>query len=198
MAVGLTGGGTVAKEEWSRRTTNPLWGPGRNVRPSPTLEDGTGECLLSYGDSGGSGGQTQHVEDEMWFLDTGARGHFIFNLTELVGYAACNRTLRCACGATCSIVSTGFLEIHLRFGRGGGLLSAFLLKWDTYQASSTTYLCHYGCRCWQLLHRYRRRDYDKGFRTIFSEHWALEWPSWLQGRSAKRASACGSCPGECS
>ena len=71
-------------------------------------------------DSGDSGGQTQlHVGEEMWLLGTGASGHFTHDSIKLVGYAECNRTLRCAGGATYPIVGTGSVEIHLRSGGGG-------------------------------------------------------------------------------
>ena len=103
-----------------------------------TLEDGTGGCLLSYWDSRGSGEQTQRVGGEMWLLDTGASGHFTHDSIQLVGYAEYNKTLRCAGGSTYLVVATGFLEIHLRDGDGGGVVLSALLRWDTCQASPPT------------------------------------------------------------
>ena len=114
-------------------------GPEAECETSTTLEDGTGECLMSYGDSGSSGQQTQRVGDEMGLVDMGASGHFTYDVMKLVGYTKFNRTLRCAGGATYPFVGTGSLEIHLQLGDGGagGVRSAFL-RWDTFQASSTT------------------------------------------------------------
>ena len=65
VAVGLTGGGAVAKEEVVETDGESAVGPEVEYEAFIALIGGTGECLLSYGDSGGSGGQTQRVWDEM-------------------------------------------------------------------------------------------------------------------------------------
>ena len=112
MEARLTGGGTVAKEKVVEMDDEST------VRSEAEcdaftiiLEDGTGEGLLSYGGSGGSEGQTQRVGNKKGLLDAGASGHSTDSSTRPVGYAECNRTLRCTGGATCPIVGADSLEI---------------------------------------------------------------------------------------
>ena len=54
-------------------------------------------------------GQAQRVGGEIWLLDTEASDHFTYDSTKLVGYAQCNRILRCTGGATYLIVDMGSL-----------------------------------------------------------------------------------------
>ena len=83
---------------------------GGNERQTPPVGDkmwlvdaGACKCLLSYGnDSGSNEGQTPPVGDKMWLIDGGASAHFTYDSIE--GYADCNKTLRCAGGATYPIV----------------------------------------------------------------------------------------------
>ena len=74
MVVGLTGGGAVAKYEVVEMDDESVVGSEAECEAFITLEDETFECLLSYGDSEGSGGLTQRVGDKLWLLDTGNRG----------------------------------------------------------------------------------------------------------------------------
>ena len=109
MAITLIGGGAVAKEDVVEMDDESAVESEAECEAFITLEGNTFECLLSYGDSEGSGGQTQRVGDEMWLLDTEASGYFIYVSTKLVGKAEWNITLRYAGSATYPIVGTGSL-----------------------------------------------------------------------------------------
>ena len=85
IAIGLTGGGAVAKEKVVETNDESAVGSEAECEVFITVENETCECLLPYGDSGGSGGQTQSAGDKMWLLDTGASGHFTHDSAKLVG-----------------------------------------------------------------------------------------------------------------
>ena len=80
--------------------------PEADVEAYTTLETKTGECLVSMVEEGG----IRQMGDDLWLLDTGATGHFI--------YAECSRVLRCAGGNTFPIMGTGTLRLSLRSGEG--------------------------------------------------------------------------------
>ena len=79
-----------------------------------TLQMKTGECLASMTEEG----KIRHMRDDLWFLDTGATGHFTYDPRLLEIYAECSRVLRCAGGNTFPIVGTGTLRISLRSEEG--------------------------------------------------------------------------------
>ena len=79
-----------------------------------TLEIKTGEYLVSMMEEGG----IRQMGDDLWFLDTGATGHFTHDPRLLENYAECSRVLRCAGGNLFPIVGTGTLRISLRSGEG--------------------------------------------------------------------------------
>ena len=127
MAVGLTGGGAVAKEKVVKADDESVVGSEVDCETFTTLVDGTGECLLSYGDSRSSGGHTHRVEGKMWLLHSGTSERFTHASTELAGNAECNKTLRCAGGATYPIVGTRSLYICLQYG-GESAVTVHLLE----------------------------------------------------------------------
>ena len=100
MAVGLTGGGAVAKVEMVETEDESAVGSETECETFTTFEDGTVECLLSYGGSKSRRGQTQHVGEEMWLHYTVSRDYFTHDSTKFVEYEECNRTSCCAGGAT--------------------------------------------------------------------------------------------------
>ena len=57
MTVGLIGDGTVVKEELVETDDESTVGFEAECEAFTTLKDGTGTYLLSYGNSGGSGGK---------------------------------------------------------------------------------------------------------------------------------------------
>ena len=57
--------------------------------------------------------------DDLWFLDTWATGHFMYDPRLLESYVECSRVLRCAGGNTFPIVGTGSFLLSLRSGEGG-------------------------------------------------------------------------------
>ena len=64
MAVGLAGGGEVAKEEVVETDDESALGSEAECEAFAALESGTDECLLPYQDSRGLRGQTLRVGDE--------------------------------------------------------------------------------------------------------------------------------------
>ena len=76
ITAGFTSGGAEAKDEAVNTDNESAVKFEAECENFTTLEDGMGECLLSYRDNGSGGGQTQRVGDENWPLDTGASGHF--------------------------------------------------------------------------------------------------------------------------
>ena len=139
IKVGLTRG-AVAKEEVVETDDDFAVGSEAKCEAIPSLEDWTGECLLSHSDGGGRGGEAQRVGNEMWLLDTDASGHFTHDWTKLVGYPKCNIILRYAGGAVYPSLGTGLLEIHPQ--SAGGVATARLLEVGHCQAFLTT-----ECRC---------------------------------------------------
>ena len=85
-----------------------------DVEAYTTLENKTGECLVSMMEEGG----IRQMEDELWLLDTGATGHFAYDPRLVENYAECSRVLRCAGRDTFPIVGTGTLRLLLRSGEG--------------------------------------------------------------------------------
>ena len=85
-----------------------------DVEAYTTLENKTGECLVSMIEEGG----IRQMGDELWLLDTGATGHFAYDPRLVENYAECSRVLRCAGGDTFPIVGTGTLRLFLRSGDG--------------------------------------------------------------------------------
>ena len=81
IAVGLTGGGAEAKEEVVNMDNDSAVQSEAKCEAFTALEYGTGECLLSYRDSGSSGGQTQRMGGGTWPLDTGANRYFTLDST---------------------------------------------------------------------------------------------------------------------
>ena len=58
-----------------------------NVEAYTTLEIKTGECLVSMMEEG----EIRQMRDELWFLDTGAIGHFTCDPLLLENSAECSR-----------------------------------------------------------------------------------------------------------
>ena len=78
------------------------------------LEIKTGECLVSMMEERG----IRQMGDDLWRLDTGATGHFTYDLRFLENYAECSKVLRCAGGSTFPIVGNGTLRLSLRSEEG--------------------------------------------------------------------------------
>ena len=85
-----------------------------DVEAYTTLEIRTGECLVSMMEEGG----IRQMGDDLWLLETGATGHFMYDLQLLESYAECSRVLRCAGSNTFPIVGTGTLRLSIRSGEG--------------------------------------------------------------------------------
>ena len=54
-----------------------------------SLEIKTGECLVSIEEEG----EARQIGGDLWLLDTGATGHFIYDPRSLENYAECSRVL---------------------------------------------------------------------------------------------------------
>ena len=78
-----------------------------------TLEVKTGKCFVSIIEEG----RMRQIGECLWLLDTGAIGHFTYDLQLLGAYAECSRALRYAGGNTFPIVGTGTLRLSLRSGK---------------------------------------------------------------------------------
>ena len=126
------------------------------TRGAHHLRNQDGECLVSVEEEAA----IKQMGDDLWFLDTGATGHFTYDPRSLESYAERSRVLRRAGGNTFPIVGTGTLRISLRFVRGGGLGDA-----GKYCACSRPFspfsVAETYCRCGGKIHRYPREYPNK-------------------------------------
>ena len=85
-----------------------------DVEAYTTLGIKTDERLVSMMKEGG----IRQIGDDLWLLDTGATGHFMYDPRLLENYAERSRVLRCAGGNTFPIVGIVTLCLSLRSGEG--------------------------------------------------------------------------------